>query len=573
MENLMENGRDLAAMAAEALKPMIISSSGWRKVFALEGGEGRGAEVSRADRLLAGCAALALARTLAPRRKVLVGTDTRPTGPALAGAVLAVFRKLGVETVHLGVSAAPEIMAFSRREEFEFFFYISASHNPVGHNGFKFGRAGGVFSKAEALPVERLFRTLAGDEGALGFVEEALKENEGAVWPIQRKDEAVKAYEDFVLLTAAGGKEEDIPALVSSLGRLGRIGIAADFNGSARTLSCDRRLLERLGASFAAVNDRPGDIAHAIVPEAENLETCGRLLERKHKEDPAFILGYMPDNDGDRGNLVMIDAAGKARILPAQTVFALAVLCSLATSGGPRLAVAANGPTSMRIEEVAARCGAVCFRSEVGEANTVGLADRLRTEGWTVPICGEGSNGGSILHPSRVRDPLNTILCILRFLADKRSSAAWLGGKPCSLDALVASLPVYTTTDAFSPLAGMKVPCDDFCAFKTRFEELWEERSGALAALGAARWEEVQMEGSECRRTAGPAGRTGDCRGGLKFLLYREGSDEPLGFVWLRPSGTEPLLRLLVDVKGDDSALHDRLLAHLRALAEEAARG
>ena len=38
-------------------------------------------------------------------------------------------------------------MAASHR--YDGFFYISASHNPIGHNGYKFGVNGGVLSKEE----------------------------------------------------------------------------------------------------------------------------------------------------------------------------------------------------------------------------------------------------------------------------------------------------------------------------------------------------------------------------------------------------------------------------------------
>ena len=59
----------------------------------------------------------------------------------------------------------------------------------------------------------------------------------------------------------------------------------------------------------------------------------------------------------------------------------------------------------MRIEEIAEAFYASVYRAEVGEANVVNLARSLRDKGFTVPILGEGSNGGNITHPAAVRIP------------------------------------------------------------------------------------------------------------------------------------------------------------------------
>lgn len=561
----MENSKaKLSESVINALSTMIISASGWRKVFSIEGDEGRSEQICNADAIIAGCAALALTMTLKPTKTVLLGTDTRPTGRPLAQCAASMFHTLGIPIRFVGVSAAPEFMAESRQDDYDFFFYISASHNPIGHNGFKFGRNGGVFTKKEVQPVVDCFTKLAEDIDQLEFVQKSIK---GPMPEIEGKDLAVSHYRDFVLLTIAGSKQL-IPSLISNLRSCPSMGVAVDFNGSARTVSIDRAIFDELGILHSSINDQPGEIAHAIVPEGKNLEYCRNLLEKKHAEDSSFILGYTPDNDGDRGNLVYIDDDGKSRILAAQTVFALVVLCQLATSSTGPLAVAANGPTSMRIEDIASRFNAVCFRSEVGEANAVALAEELRSQGYVVPILGEGSNGGSIVHPSKVRDPLDSILSLLKFLSDKSAVSSWLGKDTCTIGELVRSLPVYTTTDAFSPLAGMKVRTNDFGSFKTHFEALWQKRFNDLSKLGISSYEEYQLEGTSCNKVSGPEGRSGNCRGGMKFML-NDMEGNCIGFVWFRPSGTEPLLRLLVDVKGSNQQLHDKLLAFERELLEE----
>ena len=129
----------------------------------------------------------------------------------------------------------------------------------------------------------------------------------------------------------------------------------------------------------------------------------------------------MPDCDGDRGNIVYWDEKQKkAVILKAQEVFSLSVLAELTYSIWQhgeekdfKPAVVVNCPTSMRINEIASALGAEVFRAEVGEANVVNLAREIRSQGYTVRILGEGSNGGTITYPAAVRDPLNTIFALL----------------------------------------------------------------------------------------------------------------------------------------------------------------
>jgi len=49
----------------------------------------------------------------------------------------------------------------------------------------------------------------------------------------------------------------------------------------------------------------------------------------------------------------------------------------------------------------------------------------------------------------------------------------------------------------------------------------------------------------------GPACRTGAQRGGLK-IQFLDGTGEPAGFIWMRGSGTEPVFRIMADLRGTD---------------------
>jgi phosphoglucomutase len=606
---IFNDAQFLRGEAAAALEGMILSASGWRGVFAAGGGESAGGEVPPARLLFAAAAAEVFAAALREEGppRLIVGADTRPTGPAIARAVISALAAGGCEVCFPGLTAAPEIMAYARSlaAPGTGFIYISASHNPIGHNGLKFGRCdGGVLPGPETAKLADALRELLASPERIAGLKSAVN-RAGALGEVYNDGEARKkaaygAYLDFSRRTAFGPDGGELAAAVRSGLSERPLGIACDFNGSARTLSIDGEFLSDLGISFRAMNSGPGEIKHRIIPEGESLEPCRRFLEELHAEDPAYILGYVPDCDGDRGNLVVWDeTAGAARILEAQEVFALACMAELAhlvwtgelaydNRGNAlgRAALAVNGPTSMRIDRIARAFDVPVFRAETGEANVVGLARKLREKGFIVRILGEGSNGGSIVHPSAVRDPVNTILSLVKLLSVRSregkqgffeiwcdlSEQAETWRPNFSLDDIIASLPAFVSTPASSPEAQIQAAAADHGELKTRYQELflrdWEERKELLKTrYGISGWEATAYLGTEERRGISRFGEAG--RGGLK-ISFLKSSGRPAAFIWMRGSATEPVFRIMADVEGSDKRLERNLIEWQRCLAAEA---
>ncbi|MBO7094292.1 MAG: hypothetical protein J6W33_05255, partial [Spirochaetia bacterium] len=480
-----------------SFKKMIISASGWRKVFAADSDENSmSRELSEADSVIAagigyvftkwalakGCKTAAIARDARPTgeaicqivsstaqqlgldvrylaiaagigytfskwaltkgcRTVAIARDARPTGEAICQIVSGTAQQLGLEVRYLAIAAAPEIMAYVKNtKELDSFIYISASHNPAGHNGVKFGLGdGAVLGGSDAAGIIAQFKAFMEEKSNYQTLVQLLNNIKNTPLPASEKykQEALEAYLKFNLATAFASQEE-----LEAFKKADKPAVVADMNGSARCLSIDRQFFETLGIEYSFINDTAGEIAHGILPEGKNLNYAAGHLEKLHTQDKRFTIGYVPDNDGDRGNLVLIDKNGKALVPDAQTVFALACTAELTfmqKSGqiAPgRTAVAVNCPTSLRIEKIARQFGVEVVRAEVGEANVVNLAAKLRKQGYTVRFLGEGSNGGNITHPATVRDPLNTIISIIKY--------ASLTGK--SWDEMIAELPQFQTT-------------------------------------------------------------------------------------------------------------------------------
>ena len=563
---------------------MILSASGWRKVFAASGAEqDKTLEITKESTAISVAAAVCFFDYLSnltglSSPVIAVGMDTRPTGPAIADAVLHALVKKGAIIQFLGVSSAPEIMAYAKK--LDGFIYISASHNPIGHNGIKFGtNDGGVLNAQENAKVTEQFTKLVADDEKLAkTVEEAYSCSSTQLKQVyteknSAKHNSLKAYYNFVKHTISSSAEKEAQDkffdLIKASAKEKAVGVVCDFNGSSRNLCIDRDFFAENNIHFNSINDT--ESVHEIIPEAENLVHVAKQMEwlqsQGYKE---YILGYMPDCDGDRGNIVYWDEKQKkAVILKAQEVFSLSVLAELCwciwndKEGKAKPAVAVNCPTSMRIEEIADKLGAKVFRAEVGEANVVNLAREKRDEGYTVPILGEGSNGGTITYPSSVRDPLNTVFALLKLLTIREDGLFELWCKKSgnkfkpdyTLTDILETLPKYTTTGVSEPRAVLKVKSLDHAKLKTNFqgafEKSWKSKKAELEkSYGITSYEAIITNGTKETRNVKEYSLSK--KGGLK-ILFKDKSDSPCAFIWMRGSGTEPVFRIMCDVKGSDN--------------------
>ncbi len=503
---------------------------------------------------------------------------------------------MGFKVKYHFMTSAPEIMAYVKNDkETDGFIYISASHNPSGYNGIKFGpSSGAVLGGKDSAEIINNYKDFMINGNPIKILDN-LSENltseilektfsDADKW----KQRSFDAYLEFnkSIFTFDGKYTPD--------NKKNDIGIVADLNGSARSVSIDKVFFDLIGIKSYIFNNRPSEINHAILPEGENLDFCRKKLEAKYKEDKSFVLGYMPDNDGDRGNLVFINnETGKAEILEAQEVFALACLSELSfmvysgilnydESGNlkEKCAVAVNGPTSMRIERICSVFGVKVFRSEVGEANVVSLSEKLMNDGWIVRILGEGSNGGNITYPATVRDPMNTVGSIVKLMTIKTSeekgitrpglfdiwktrSASFTGSsiafppvnsKDISLSDIIKTLPSFTTTSTGEMSAKMHIKTENQGILKNNYEKVfaseWLNRKDELKdKFGISGWKEVNYMGTESAEGTGQEIRGKMITGGLKIVFIKSSGDAA-GFIWMRGSGTEPVFRVMADIEG-----------------------
>ncbi len=617
------------AQAEAFFNTFILSASGWRGVFASTEDD-MGEDLSPAGTYVALRMAAVFADFMhnavnaatgahsAP--VVALGIDTRPTGPAIAEAMARVFLAKGIQVRYAFVCAAPEIMAWTKLsgalprespDRIDGFCYVSASHNPPGHNGVKFGLAdGGVLPGPAAIAMIAALRDgacTAADIEAMAVLGSAASPKAVSALLAActlEKRKAISAYTLFAREVAGASsdqtaQEEELDRLSAAINARGS-GIIAELNGSARSMSIDGDFLAGLGIKLIQLNARPRNFVHRIVPEGESLEPCRLALQKAHADNQDYVLGYVPDCDGDRGNLVYWDDdTGTARALEAQDTFALAVLAELTSMeiralrlGSPprKTAVACNDATSMRVDAIAGALGTRVFRSETGEANVVGLARRLREDGYEVRVLGEGSNGGVITHPASVRDPLNTVSAILKllYLRDTDTSQGTIPGPyrlwlertgrgheyhdEFGLCDILASLPRFATTSVFENRAALRVASRDQTSLKNAYEIIFRRTWPSIARelephYGQLSWKAIASVGIKERELAGAFGDSGS--GGVRIVLLDE-KNVPAAFLWMRGSGTEPVFRIMADAREDDGTVESLLLERHAAMVREA---
>ncbi|MDR1955701.1 MAG: phosphatidylglycerol lysyltransferase [Treponema sp.] len=613
------------AQVDTALTDMILSPSGWRGIFAQGGAEGAEGTIAAAHTIILAAGAKVFADYVKahyppqpgnnPCPAILLGMDTRPTGRAIADILIRVLIAEDCAVRFARITAAPEIMAYARAcgadGRAAGFVYISASHNPIGHNGLKFGLTdGGVLPATEANTLIGDLRSFLSAPDRIRRIKALMsRADPGTIAAVYAaapriKAEAYEAYLRFTREVVSGPREPTnqegiLEGIVRGL-HATPLGIAADLNGSSRTLSIDRDFFTSLGISYYSINDKPGRIVHRIVPEGPALDPCRQFLEELHRREPSVLVAYMPDCDGDRGNLVIWDEGAQcARCLDAQEVFALACIAELAHlvwtgelgydaqgKALQKVAVAVNDPTSLRIDRIAHAFDVSMFRAEVGEANVVGLARKLREAGYTVRILGEGSAGGNITYPSAVRDPIHTVMAIIKLLTLRNQEGRWgffklwceRSGKAAayredfSLSDIISSLPRFITTGSYTPESLLQVQTLDHGVLKTRYQGVflreWETRKAELSSrYGITRWEAACYNGMEETRglTCFGAAR----RGGLK-ITFTNKTGQQIASIWMRGSGTEPVFRVMADAEGSDPSMEQDLIQWQRRMVMEA---
>lgn len=406
----------------------------------------------------------AWAKNRGSSQRIVVGRDSRVSGPMFHRVVLSALQSVGCDVIDIGLTTTPTCQLAVEHHHAAGGLMISASHNPIEWNALKFiGPTGLFLENSEGVEMRALV-----EKG----IPRARWSDLGA---IETDDGAVQRHIDRVLA---------IPYIDVEGIRRRKFEVALDCVRGAGAIIMPA-LLETLGCNVTAINlETDGRFPRPPEPLAENLGELEQLVLRSRAS-----IGFAVDPDVDR--LALVSDAGKA--IGEDFTLALAARLVLRHRPGP---VVTNLSTSRLVEDVATAAKMPVVRAPVGEVN---VAVRMRDD--RAAIGGEG-NGGVILPEVHLgRDAPVGAALLLQLLHEE--------GRP--LSQIVSELPRYVIV-------------------KDKLDRPNASLDTVYAAL----------------RSAFPDA-SADTQDGLRLSW-------PDRWVHVRPSGTEPIVRVIAEAPSDREA-------------------
>lgn len=329
--------------------------------------------------------------------KILLGSDTRASGPLIKKAIVQGLLAKNIEVIDCGIVPTPTIQVLTKLEKAAGGVIITASHNPKQWNGIKFVSPEGIFleqDKVDELVSYYEQITAAEMQQAAG-----INYPEKIVDLAQNHLNKVLALADTELIKKSGLK------------------VVVDTCCGAGSLIVPR-LLKSLGINFVQINADP-DITkcgRSLEPLAGNITE----LSQKVKELGADI-GFAQDPDADR--LAIVNEKGEA-IGEDYTLCLLSdymlKLNKLGKMPGAK-AICTNLSTTRIIDDIAKKHQAKVVRTKIGEVNV----SRAMKETGAV-TGGEGNGGIMIPSIGYGRDSIAGIAFMLQYLAETKKKVSEL---------------------------------------------------------------------------------------------------------------------------------------------------
>src|SRR6185312_4817641 len=385
----------------------------------------------------------------AARHPVLIGMDTRESGPSIAAHLADGLRRGGVDAAFAGILTTPGVAYLTRTGDYSAGVMISASHNPFEDNGIKvFARTGFKLPDAEEHEVEEaIFRLLS-----------RIEEEPKAAALTQNRE--AKPYLDFLLSTLSSSKPLAGMKVVMDCG-----------NGAASALAPE--LFRAAGAEVTPI---------ACAPDGRNINlNCGALHPENVRERVRELkadAGVSFDGDADRAMLV----APSGRVVDGDAMMLIEAKRLQGAGRLPGNLVIATVMSNLGLQKGLDALGVSMARTPVGDKYV--LEEMVRRE---AALGGEQSGHVIFREFATTGDGMLTALQVLETAAVARQS----------LDELAAGMVSYP-----QKLVNVRV----------KERRPIEELSHLKTAIGEC---EAKLDGS--------------------------------GRVLVRYSGTEPLLRVMVE--------------------------
>src|SRR2546423_9387983 len=226
----------------------------------------------------------ALGEALAHRlekKHVIMGMDTRQSGPDIARALSAGIKAGGGKATYIGIIPTPGVAYLCRISDAEAGISISASHNPYDDNGVKiFGHDGMKIPDADEERIEDELRAIRREDVSIPEIH------------LRDDDNLIEKYEQFLVSGVASNALKGVRVVLDT------------GNGAAYRIAPE--VFRRAGAEVRVINDKPNgrninENAGAMHPEG----LARVVVAEKAHYGVAF--------DGDADRAIFADDAGNIR--------------------------------------------------------------------------------------------------------------------------------------------------------------------------------------------------------------------------------------------------------------------
>jgi phosphoglucosamine mutase len=386
------------------------------------------------------------------RVRLVIGRDTRLSGPLLEAALTAGAMSAGADCYAVGVLPTPGIALITRRLEAHGGIVLSASHNPFEDNGIKiFSSEGTKLPDAWEAEVEQ----------RLDGPDAAPRAHGAQIGKLVSFDRAESEYADFLCACFP----LDLHGLT----------IALDCAHGA-TYRVAPRVFRRLGARVLTVGVRPDGI---------NINArCGALhpenLQKKVRASGASI-GFAFDGDGDR--LISIDHTGEIR----DGDYALAI-AGRHFASRQRLKqniVVTTVMANLGLDQALEAAGIGVVKTQVGDRNVFEEMQRLGAN-----LGGEQSGHLLFLDHAPAGDGILSALALLSVAAETGEPLASLAAVMRKFPQVLVNVPVKS-----------KPPIDSIAGVPERVKAFEDEMDGRGRVLirysGTEALARVMIEGAD----------------------------------------------------------------------------
>ncbi|MBC8384137.1 MAG: phosphoglucosamine mutase [Candidatus Cloacimonetes bacterium] len=373
------------------------------------------------------------------RGKMIVGRDSRTTGPAMFHAIVSGLLSVGCAVVDIGIVPTPTVLLAVEESDAKGGIAITASHNPAEWNAMKLVGENGMF----------LF-----PEKAKEFIASLDKPVKFADWKNIGKltfdNKAMEKHIDKILKISY----LDIEKIQQCKFKV----VVDAVNGAGGLIIPE--LLRKLGCEVIELNCEPtGIFAHTPEPLNKNLGQLEQVV-KEHRAD----IGFATDPDVDRLSIV----SEKGKCIGEELSLLLAEKYVLSKKKGD---IVCNLSSSMASEDIAGEFGVKVFRTKVGEINVGKKMKEIQS-----PIGGEGNGGIICPEVHYTRDAPVGIALILGYLSEQIKPISELAEEipkyyfakdklkvdPDKLDAIMNKVPIIFKDHKLDQTDGIKVLGDKF---------------------------------------------------------------------------------------------------------------